>query len=317
MLNKINRDEEYINSLKTFIQEKYNIAPISITPAQRGYYGETWRLETKTNKYFVKLDYFPRHQKLFQNSLPVVNYLCNNGIDFINKVVKTSGGELHSVFNSAVLGIFEWIDGENIETDGTKIPEYQMLCKIYPLTVQGFDIPTIEFSNSTAIRFYGELEKLKNAPLSDSNRAVLEILEQKSEKLSRRAKRLAHFASICQNDRSDFYITHGDAGGNFFVGGDRNYIIDWDEVMYAPLERDAWVMCCRDWARKLFNDRLKGNNINYQLRPERLAFYCYHMFFLYLSEFLEDFLLHGVSDSIIDYLNGGWIEERVLYADTI
>ena len=69
-------------------------------------------------------------------------------------------------------------------------------------------------------------------------------------------------------DSSHVYLTHGDAGGNFFVCGNRNYIFDWDEVMYAPLERDAWVMGCYDWARKLFNDTLRANGIPYQLRME-------------------------------------------------
>jgi hypothetical protein len=317
MYNNIHRDSEYINCLKDFIHKKYHINAIAITPAKRGYYGETWQLETVNNLYFIKLDYFPRHQKLFQNSLSVVEYLCNNGIDFINKIVKTYNGELYSIFNSAVLGVFEWIDGENIETDDTKIPEYQMLCKIYPLTKQGFDIPTVEFSDDMAIRFYEKWEKLKDAPLNEANDAVHSIFEHHSEKLSHCALRLSHFASLCQKNKADFYITHGDAGGNFFVGNGRHYFVDWDEVMYAPLERDAWVMCCRDWARKLFNDTLRENNIQYTLRPERLAFYCYHMFFHYLGEFLEDFMLHSKSKRIEDYFDDGWIEERIQFADKI
>jgi hypothetical protein len=63
-------------------------------------------------------------------------------------------------------------------------------------------------------------------------------------------------------------------------------------------------MCCRDWARDLFNETLKQNNIQYELRPERLAFYCYHMFFLYLGEFLEDFIVHGKREEIENYFDG-------------
>ena len=279
MHNNIHRDDKYINSLKEFIHKEYDINAITITTAKRGYYGETWKLEAVNNLYFVKLDYVPRHKKLFQNSLTIIDYLCNNGIDFISKVVKTCNGELYSIFNSAVLGVFDWIDGENVETDETKIPEYQMLCKVYPLTKQGFDIPTVEFSNATAVRFYEKWKKLNGILLSMAVNTVISTLDAHSEKLSYCASRLSHFALLCQKDKSDFYFTHGDAGGNFFVGKDRQYIVDWDEVMYAPLERDAWVMCCRDWARKLFNDTLKENNIQYELRLERLAFYCYHMFF--------------------------------------
>jgi len=318
MLNHIERNSEYTNQLMGFIREKYHINTISITPAKRGYYGETWKLDAVNNSYFVKLDYFTRHQKLYRNSLAVVEYLCNNGIDFISKIVKTRDDRLYSSFNSAVLGVFEWIDGKNIETDDTKTPEYQMLCKIYPLTKQGFDIPTAEFSDNTAVRFYEKWKKLKNAPLKEANSIVDSLLERHSEKLSHCASRLSHFASFCGKNKADFYITHGDAGGNFFVSNGRNYIVDWDEVMYAPLERDAWVMCCRNWARKLFNDTLRSNNIAYELRPERLAFYCYHMYFLYLGEFFDDFMVHGISASIEEYFEADYfMAERIKFADMI
>ena len=123
---------------------------------------------------------------------------------------------------------------------------------------------------------------------------------------------------ICQSDADDFYTTHGDAGGNFFVAEDKDYIIDWDEVMYAPLERDAWVMGHHSWARKLFNDSLKESDIRYELQLKRLAFYCYHMYFLYLGEFLDDFLLHGIGSNIEKYFDKSYfMQERIQFADKV
>jgi hypothetical protein len=238
MLNHQERDGAYINHLESFMRKNYHIDAISVTPAKRGYYGETWRLETVGGCYFIKLDYFLRHQNIFKNSLSVVEYLCNSGIDFVGRIVKTCDGGLYCFFNGAVAAVFEWIDGENIETDGTKTLEYQMLCKIYPLTKPGFKIPVAEFSNNTALRFYEKWAKLKE---TQKETPIDTLLKNHSERLSHYAKRLEHLA----------YITHGDAGGNFLVGNGednrgRHYIVDWDEVMYAPLERDAWVMCHRD-----------------------------------------------------------------------
>ena len=326
MYNTVHRDNDYTDSLKKFIRKEYNIDAVVIAPANRGYYGETWKLETSERSYFVKIDYSPRHQNVFRNSLPVMQYLCESGIDFIGTIIKTGDGRLYSDFNSAILGVFDWIEGENIETDETKTPEYQMLCKIYHLTKQGFDIPTIAFSDDMATRFYEKWESLKTLPSNDANDKVKAILESNGDELLRRSTRLKHFASLCKSDTDDFYITHGDAGKNFFVAKDRNYIVDWDEVMYAPLEHDAWEMGCRDWARKLFNDTLKENNINYELRLERLAFYCYHMYFYFLDEFLDelldeflgDFMLHGIVSSIEEYFDDSdFMVERIQFADTI
>ncbi|MHB1483537.1 MAG: aminoglycoside phosphotransferase family protein [Saccharofermentanales bacterium] len=315
MSNQIERDNEYISRLADFICDEYGIAAISIIPAKRGYYGETWRINTENGNYFIKLDYSPRHQIKYRNSMEVVEYLCDNGIDFISRIIKTKAGDLFSIFDSAVLGVFVWVDGENIETDETKIPEYEMLSKIYPLTKQGFEIPSIEFSNERALKFFTKWEQLKTETPSDDNKAILAIFEQHKNALEHYAARLSYFSNICQKDKSHFYITHGDAGGNLLVGNGNYNIIDWDEVMYAPLERDAWFMCCCDWALKAFTDALNRNNISYMLRPERLAFYCYHMFFLYLGEFLDDFTQCGKMKEIEDYFSC-WIMERMKYADT-
>lgn len=317
MHNGILRNKEYIHRLKNTIYKQYGIDPAEITPTNRGYYGETWKVRGNSGCYFLKMDYLRFHQKKFQQSLSVIEYLCESGIDFVGKIIKTRENKLYSNFDTAVIGLFEWIDGRNVETDQTKSTEYQMLCKIYLLTKPGLEIPTALFSDDAAKRFYQHWERLKSAPTTDANCAVLAIFERFKEEISHCASRLSHFAEICREDKSALYLTHGDAGGNFFIGNGRNYILDWDEVMYAPLERDAWVMGCHDWARKLFNDTLKANRIPYQLRLERLAFYCYHMYFFYLGEFL---MVHSISDksqNITEYFENGWIKNRIKFADTI
>ena len=122
MYNKIHRNSEYLNRLKEFIFKKYCINAIAISPAKRGYYGETWRLEASNHTYFVKIDYFPRHQELFKNSLSVVEYLCNNNIDFIGNIIKTYDGKLYSIYNSATLGIFEYLPEKLAEVGAPLVP---------------------------------------------------------------------------------------------------------------------------------------------------------------------------------------------------
>lgn len=316
MHNGILRDKKYIHRLQEAIYDQYGITAADITPANRGYYGETWKVHADSD-FFLKMDYLPFHQKKFQQSLSVIEYLCESGIDFVGKIIKTRHNKLCSDFDTAVIGLFEWIDGKNLETDETKSTEYQMLCQIYLLTKPGLEIPTALFSNDAAIRFYQQWEMLKTAPKTNANYTVLSTFEHFKEEISHCAARLSHFAKLCRQDKNAFYLTHGDAGGNFFIGNGQNYILDWDEAMYAPIERDAWVMGCYDWARKLFNDTLKASGIPYQLRPERLAFYCYHMYFFYLSEFLTVHPISNNNQKITEYFTEGWIKNRIKFADTI
>jgi len=73
----------------------------------------------------------------------------------------------------------------------------------------------------------------------------------------------------------------------------------------------------RPWAMEAFHEALRQNGIGYTLRPERLAYYCYYMYFFYLNEILDaHFALGGLSDYLADYL-GGWMNDNRAYAETL
>ena len=59
MYNKIQRDESYLNGIKSFVCLNYGIDASAITPATRGYWGETWQIDAPCGRYFVKIDYSP------------------------------------------------------------------------------------------------------------------------------------------------------------------------------------------------------------------------------------------------------------------
>jgi len=252
------------------------------------------------------LVYVAERQDIYEQSFPIIRHLCDHGIDFIGRVIKTKGGNLSTRFDGAVLGVFDWIDGSLMETDATKIPEYQMLAKIYTVSVHDVSIHREDFSGRCADRViekWGVLE----------DKQVLSLLEKHRSKIEHRAKRLKLFAGRCQGDTTNFFITHGDAGGNLIVNGDKYFIVDWDYAILAPPERDAWVMCCKNWAMDAFHEALRQNGIVYTLRPERLAYYCYHYFFYYLTAFLD---ASSQADTIEQYISG-WIEESFRFADEV
>jgi len=133
MYNTIERDDAYIKQLLGFISSAYNLESISIAPAKRGYFGETWRLNTADKSYFIKLDYSNLYKNIYKNSFHILQHLNDSGIYFISRIIKTKQGELSSYFDSAVVGVFDWLDGENIQDERTKTPEYQMLAKVYTI----------------------------------------------------------------------------------------------------------------------------------------------------------------------------------------
>ena len=273
-------------------------------------------MDTVNSRYFLKLDYSVPHKSVYEASFPVVQHLCDHGIDFVSRIVRTKRGQLCTYFDSAVLGVFEWMDGDIVETEDTKIPEYEMLAKVYTVPYGGLTIPRESFSDLKAVIFMDRYSQMQSSPVSEAGAGILEILRQNHSKIVARAKRLKEFSYRCQGDRSRFFITHGDAGGNLMMNKGRPCITDWDEVMAAPPERDAWVMCCQDWAREAFQKALHERGIIYALQPERLAYYCYHMFFTYLNAFLDGFTRAEPAQEIREYFHG-WIEDRIQFADSI
>ena len=311
MFSSVTRDEEYRQRLCDFIEENYPLRPDGIIPARRGYFGETWRMECDGGRYFAKLVH-GYHRARYQRSFAVIEHLRAQGIDCVSRIVKTRDGALYMTFEGGVLGLFDWIEDENREDDSTKPHEYQMLARIYSVDPTGLNIPREDFSAGAADRFFEQWARV-------DDEIILALLGGKRDEIDRCAQRLRHFSERCAGDDTGFVITHGDAGGNVLIHKNEYHIVDWDDPLLAPPERDAWFWMHRPWAMEAFHDALRQNGISYTLRPERLAYYCYHMYFFYLNEFLNTYFVLGnaVSAPLSDYLDGWMNDNRAFCERTI
>jgi thiamine kinase-like enzyme len=162
---------------------------------------------------------------------------------------------------------------------------------------------------------------LKSLEDDAAAKRMLQLIDAKSARIRCYIERLMTFAKRCRTDFDHFYITHGDAGGNIIVSEDKFYIVDWDEPMLAPPERDAWFCMHWSWAMNAFHDALRKSGIEYALQPNRLAYYCYHNFFYYLTESLTAFFdlpdrREALLESVFRFF-GGWIKDNLAYADSI
>ncbi len=297
------------------INGEYGIFAKKAVPAKRGFFGETWRLQTDNENYFVKIDYWEYHKEIYRNSLDVIEFMTNQGISFIPKIIKTKNGKLSFNFNDGVAAIFDFIDGENEEDHPiTKLFEY--LVHIYKLDKSTI-VPERESFNPTVLDIFKELKD--NVYLYQR---IIDKLHEKKEMISQYSERLRLFSDICKNDMENFYITHGDAGGNCILNGDHFHIVDWDTLKLAPIERDAWFFMKDNNQLDAINTILYNNNIDYKLNPDRICYYCYYSFFLYLTEYLQSVLFAGseeqkqqISNNLIEYLDSSWIFGQLNSAD--
>lgn len=81
----------------------------------------------------------------------------------------------------------------------------------------------------------------------------------------------------------DIYITHGDAFGNIIKQEGGLYIIDWDDLLLAPLERDLWFFFENEEVASLYEKEFPSFVINKDI----IMYYIYNRFFDDMLGFFE------------------------------
>lgn len=257
-------EPEYMNGLLQFLSSEYGLPVKNIFPAKRGFYGETWDIQTENGCCFSKIDYWSHHQEEYQNSLSVVQYMTDSGISFVPKIIRTKGGNLYSRFRQGTAAVFEYVPGELVENCPTE-QLYSCLAKIYRLKTDGIKLETENFGTELLDTF----QRLRNLP--ELSVEVKKALAEKEPAISRYMERLKVFSAICKGDKENFHITHGDAGGNCILNDNQLFLVDWDSCLLATIERDAWIFIC-DWEEtEKINALLAENRIDYRLEQNRLC----------------------------------------------
>ncbi|GAB4284944.1 MAG: hypothetical protein Kow0081_2470 [Candidatus Dojkabacteria bacterium] len=93
--------------------------------------------------------------------------------------------------------------------------------------------------------------------------------------------RFSKLQKICQKKVFDGRLTHGDAPGNVLYTNEDLFIIDWDDLKLAPIERDLWFH--------------KGDESFFEEYGETQLFNDYYGFYLF-RRYLDD--LSGFLDEI-------------------
>lgn len=306
---------EYRGKLIRFLGREYDLQVTDILPAKRGFYGETWDIRAGSGRYFLKIDYMEHHKESYRNSLSVVRYMTDSGISFVPKIIGTKNGHLCADFRNGTAAVFEYVSGE-LRDDCPVEQLYDCLAKVYRLKTDGIEIETETFGTEQLDTF----QRLKALP--ELPAGVKKSLAQKESVISGYAERLNELSTVCKGDMRSFHITHGDAGGNCVLNEGRLFLVDWDSVMLAPIERDAWIFLCDKEQLENINSALERNGIAYRLESSRLCYYCYWFFFYYLNEYIKSIVdaesderKTEISESLIAYLNDCWIYKRLETAD--
>ena len=320
---------KYLDEVLGHIRICYGIEADDICEASRGYYGETWRLSAADagggeRLYFAKIDYSPAHRDVYRRSFGALERFMECGIDFVNCPIRALDGGVYTLFGEGVFGLFEWIEGESYQDEVTKHEEYRMLGEIYRVPWDGLELPAEDFGTRSAEDFFEWVEFLRT---NSRYEELVRLIDSRWDRVLYRSDRLREMSRRCREGlggdltAEGYVITHSDSGSNVIIGADKFWLVDWDNPIIAPPERDAWFTAMWGWARELFADSLARAGVKYELRAERLAYYAYHFWFEYLNVYFMT--LRDLPDSygeicgMVEEYFGCWIENCFGFADGV
>ena len=284
-----------MDRLRRVLEEQYGLDVGSISPAPRGFVAETYLVRTRSGRpYFVKCFPAGRLPRYALDSLPVLPELSRLGMAEINVPLAARSGALYARDEAGVVVVvLSYVDAERAsEYDLRRFGE--LLAGLHrrteliavPLVREPFNLPY-------AVELHASLVAAAQPTADTIAGALQRFLDEYRTEIRQDWNELEQVAARCRGTETRRVITHGDAPGNVLV--DRHggiYIVDWDEILLAPPERDTWFLADEPeflaGYRGVFGD----------YTPDRLSyrFYLLNRYFEDLLGYVREILSAGSSE---------------------
>lgn len=194
--------------------------------------------------YFVKLKHGHHHDI----SAIIIALLCNAGIQQIIPIVKTIRGQPTQRLDDFTLIISPFIEGQDGFSRDLTDDQWYALGKVMR-QIHEIDVPP---SIQSMVRWETYSPKWRQAvrslyPLIESKPSgdtiavnLLMFIKKHTAEIHRLVDRAEQLSQKIQNQLPEFVLCHSDIhGGNVLIDGkDSIYIVDWDDPIMAPKERD-------------------------------------------------------------------------------
>lgn len=307
-----------IDRLQRFLNQNYAMPVELLSPAPRGFYGETYEVRSASEKLLLKIDPWKFHQVSFLYGLKVMAELLDRGITFLPDLIRGAHGETSFTFEGAPLALFSYVEGVHTE-------EYPLTWLFEKLAVVYQKLPTAASGDLFTAEDFELFRALEGAlrPSDSIDCGILQVLGEARSRFDQYAQRLRTSARRCRELGLPTVMTHGDAGGNCIVRDNAVTIIDWDSARPAAPERDTWMFMHRPEQTREIEAALASAGFPYKLHSEAFAYYAYSTFFSYLCQYLLEIreaapaLKAQKAAEMADFIRNGWTYGQLAAADQV
>ncbi len=235
---------------QSLIQTAYGFSQLEVAEGPRQFVALTYILTADAGqKFFCKITTKPVFITQVKNSLPSLRALHDAGCESICYPISTQTGELYVMADDALIVLYNLIDWpQSYEYDTHSFGKLTaQIHSFSPKVIARVDQPPLFQTKyehlATLQRWLFNTEvSIKLSPTSTKvDDQLHSIVARNRNLLIKLFDRFQHHLQTVQLSSQDLVITNGDAPGNTLVKSRTElFIIDWDELLFAPAERDTW-----------------------------------------------------------------------------
>ncbi len=234
--------------LRACLQDQYNLRPVTLEFLPLGYdydAGVYHVVSMQGRVYLLKAT----SRLLYEPSCLVPAYLRDQGITSIVAPVPTRSGALWTQLGEWTVILYPWINGESSLTGMTNV-QWKEVGNIFR-RIHQVKLPALGFESLRKERFdpteYAqwirtfETQHLQDqSSASASQRALRTSWKAHLPTIHTAVTTLEKLAEVLQSRTLPYVICHADLHARNLIRDqeDQVFVIDWDEVMQAPKERD-------------------------------------------------------------------------------
>lgn len=283
--------------IEPLLRRHFGLRPTAIRPGDRGYVSETWVVETVGEAYFAKLIPISRYSANIVAALPVQKELHDGGLREMSYPIPTRDGALSATLEDHILVLNNFIDAE-WTFDYPFEPFVGLIARLHQAVVRS-PVEPETFEDPTLPTFEPHLDVLLGGGFD--NPSQLELQREVAPIRAGLEADLARFRLLIAEIRASapppMVVTHHDAPGNILKdAAGRIYLVDWDDVMLAPRERDTWFHLTTPADRARFLPLYRRTFPDYEVDERMYAYYLLARYFEDIEGHIERVLSTETSD---------------------
>lgn len=247
--------------------------------------------------YFLKL----RRGVFDEISVVVPHFLHARGVRAIIPPLETRSGRLWAILEAFTMILYPFIEGRNgyaaALSEGQWVEFGAALRAIHaaqmPPALAG-SIPRETFSPHWREMVKTFQAQVEDAAFEDPLAAKLAIyMKDRRAEISHMVERAGQIGLMLQARSPEFVLCHADMhAGNLLIGADALYIVDWDNPILAPRERDlSLVGGCDIWSHPHQEALFYQGYARREIDPMALAYYRYERIIQDIAAFCQQLLL--------------------------